>query len=138
MSHTFSLKPWDCTLLMLKPWKEQKQSHIEHKPEWLDHVHRQNINALHIPCLQRAARWARQPQRWIGCRRGTGESKHRRRAISPPALLGQGLMLSWLRKCMMQLVPWEGSAGWVQEEVGELQIRRKQGHCEKQDRACES
>lgn len=34
---------------------------------------------------------------------------------------------------MMQLVPWKGPAGWVQEEVGELQIRRKQGHCEKQD-----
>lgn len=27
--------------MMLKPWKEQKQSHIEHKPEWLDHVHGQ-------------------------------------------------------------------------------------------------
>lgn len=28
---------------MLKPWKEQKQSHIEHKPEWLDHVCRQTL-----------------------------------------------------------------------------------------------
>lgn len=28
---------------MLKPWKEEKQSHIEHKPEWLDHVHKETL-----------------------------------------------------------------------------------------------
>lgn len=110
---------------------ERAETKPEHKLEWLDHVHKQTLT----PYISHACNMQ---QDGLGSHKdglAAGEvlvKVNSHQTISLPVFLGQGLTLSWLWRRTMQLVHWESSAGWVQEEVGELQIRRKQGRCEKQ------